>query len=183
MRTFAKVIATAIFFAGSLRVVHATEVEYKALPNFGLAAGVRFPLESLVDPGGSEISADRLLGKAVLINFYTKYCAPCIKEVPKLNRVMERRSDINVLAITPDGRADAQSYVKQYGLNWPVAADAAALLSKRLNVEAFPGFALLDAKGRLLATVYANQLGGDDGHATVEGIEAWLNAQLRKAAK
>lgn len=183
MRTFATALAAAACLVGPPKLAKASELEYKALPKFGVAAGASFPLGSLFDPGGNAITAERLLGKPVLINFYTKYCAPCIKEVPQLNRIMERRSDVNVLAMTPDGRADAAKYVKQHGLSWPVAADASELLFTRLNVESFPGFALLDAKGRLLATVYANQLGGDDGHATVEGIEAWLNAQLRKAAK
>ncbi len=168
---------------GAQDVAHATEVQYKLLPKFGISVGEKFPLDGLVDPTGDAIAAEGFRGRIVLINFYTKYCPPCIKEVPKLNRIMQRRSDINVLAITPDPSAEAAKYVKQYRLNWPVAADADTLLSKRLNVEAFPAFALLDAEGRLLATVQANQLGGEDGHATVEGIEAWLNTQLGKAAK
>lgn len=178
LRVLGASIATAICFAGSLVLAHAGGVQYQPLPKFGIAAGEAFPLGVLADPEGMAIPADRLMGKALLINFYTRHCAPCIKEVPKLNRIMALRSDLHVLAMTPDSRDEAAKYVKQYGLQWPVAADAGPLLSKPLNVRAFPAFALLDAKGRLLATVYANQLGGDDGHATVEGIEAWLDAQL-----
>jgi hypothetical protein len=66
-------------------------------------------------------------------------------------------------------------------LNWPIAANARALLFDQLDVQASPAFALLDANGRLLATVQANQLGGEDGHATVDGIEAWIDAH--EAAK
>jgi peroxiredoxin len=161
----------------------APDVEYTLLANFGVAIDAKFPLGGLVDPAGRAIAEDRLLGKSLLINFYTRHCAPCIKEVPKLNAIMARRNDINVLAITPDPAEEAATYTKQYGLNWPVAADASGLLFERLNVKSFPAFALVDPRGRLVATVQANQLGGEDGHATLEGIEGWLNTQLRKRSR
>jgi peroxiredoxin len=172
-----------IWIIVTLQFAHAEAKEYMALSDFGVAVGDIFPLDSLEDPNGEALPAERILGKAVLISFYTEYCPPCIREVPKLNQVLENRNDINVLAITPDSHDEAAKYVKRYGLNWPVASNANELLSERLNVEAFPGFALLDSKGMLLATVYANQLGGDDGHATVEGIETWVNFHVGKAAE
>jgi peroxiredoxin len=175
-------MAAGLLMAGTLLTAHAAEVDYKLLPNFGVSVGEPFPLDALVDPEGKATGRDRWLGKRVLINFYTRHCAPCIKEVPKLNEVMKRRGDIHVLAITPDSGVEAAKYAKQHGLNWPVAADAESLLFKQLKVMAFPAFALLDDKGRLMATVQANQLGGEDGHATVAGIETWLDTQLAKAA-
>ncbi len=156
----------------------ASEKAYEALPDFGIAIGEFFPIQHLVEPNGQGIGEAKILGKPLLVNFYTSYCSPCIKEVPKLNQIMQRRTDIKVLAITPDTQEEVVGYVKQHGFKWLIAANANELLSKQLRVDAFPAFALLDAKGRLVATVYANQLGGEDGHATVEGIEAWLDFNL-----
>jgi peroxiredoxin len=183
LRTIAAVFATAICLVGELNVVHASEVHYKLLPNFEVAVGAKFPLNGLSDPEGSVIAKERFLGKVLLINFYTKNCTPCIKEVPKLNKIKMQRGDINVLAITPDTSEQAAIYIKQYSLNWQVAANAETLLFKDLKVLAFPAFALLDTTGHLVATVQANQLGGEDGHATVEGIEAWVDEQIRKTIK
>ena len=118
----------------------------------------------------------------MLVNFFTRFCTPCIKEVPKLNQVQARHPELQVLAITPDALPDAARYIQQYGLTWPVAADAGDVMARQLQVNAFPSFALLDAQGRLITTVLANQLGGEDGHATVEGIEAWVAAQLARPA-
>ena len=169
--------------APSLTLAGEPGAAYRALPNFELAVGEAFPLDGLLDANGRAIARERLLGKPVLINFYTRHCAPCIKEVPKLNEVMKRRGELKVLAITPDPAAEAAKYVKRHGLKWPVAADAEVLLFNRLNVQAFPAFALLDDKGRLIAAVQANQLGGEDGHATVAGIERWLDVQLAPVRK
>src|SRR6218665_351158 len=115
-------LAVALCLLGGFKVARAAELNYKPLPEFGLAAGAAFPLNRLMDPYGHAIAQEHLTGKRwLLINFYTKHCAPCIKEVPKLNQVKERRSDIHVLAITPDSGDEAASYVKQHGLNWRVA--------------------------------------------------------------
>lgn len=183
MKRHIAAIAAVMFIVGATILASAAESRptYKPLPNFGLVAGAPFPLDGLIDADGKAIAGKRLLGKRVLINFYTKHCAPCIREVPKLNDISRRRGDINVLAITADSVAEAAGYVKQYGLRWPVAANAGPLLFKQLDVQAFPSFALLDETGRLIATVQANQLGGEDGNATVEGIEAWLEAQRASA--
>ena len=183
MRSYTKTVVIVIWIIATLQFAYAEDKEYTALSDFRVVVGEIFPLHSLETPDGKALPAERILGKAVLINFYTQYCPPCIREVPKINQVMENRNDINVLAITPDNHDEAAKYVKRYGLNWPVASNANEFLSERLKVDAFPGFALLDSKGRLLATVYASQLGGDDGHATVEGIEAWLNLHVGTAAE
>ncbi len=181
MRTIAA--AFAICLAGACNFAHATEVSYKLLPNFGVAIGDQFPLDGLTDPHGQVIAKEKVLGKVLLINFYTENCAPCIREVPKLNKIKQQREDINVLAITPDLSEQAARYLKQYDWSWPVAANAQTFLFKNLKVQSFPSFALLDSNGRLLATVQANQLGGEDGNATVEGIGAWVDAQIKKTAQ
>jgi peroxiredoxin len=181
IRRLSVIFAAAVHLTGAPTSASAEGVNYQLLPEFGVPVGATFPLDNLVDPTGNQLQKKQLLGKRLLINFYTIYCAPCIKEVPKLNQIKNRRDDINVLAITSDSAATAAAYVKKYGLNWPIAANARALLFDQLDVQAFPAFALLDADGRLLATVQANQLGGEDGHATVDGIEAWIDAH--EAAK
>lgn len=153
------------------------QVRYEPLAHFGLAPGSRFPLESLKGPDGQPLAPERLLGKPVLVNVYTRHCPPCIKEVPKLNQVRDRNPALHVLAITPDRPAEVVRYQEQYRLTWPVAAEAGPLLTQ-FKVKTFPAFILLDTQGQLIASVLANQLSGEDGHATVEGIETWVATQL-----
>lgn len=156
---------------------------YEPVSNFGLELGASFPTQGLLDSSDKPFNLDRVQGKPVLVNFFTKFCGPCIKEVPQLNQVQTRRKDLNVLAITLDSTEDARSYVKSYDLNWPVAANGFEVVIKRLNLKAFPAFALLDKNGQLVATVMAHQLGGKDGHATAEGIETWVDLQLGKKTR
>ncbi len=162
-------------------LTQAAEYEYLQLPNLSLASGDKFPLKQLTDLSGKALSEQQFQGKYVLINFYSEHCAPCIREVPVLNQIMLRNKDIHVLAITPDKAEEAKQYLQQYALQWPVAAGADQLLFNQIGVKSFPSFALLDRNGKLVTTVYANQLGGEDGHATLEGIEKWLRLKMRSA--
>lgn len=160
-------------------LTQAAESEYLQLPNLSLAAGDKFPLKQLNDLSGNAMSEKAFQGKYVLINFYSEHCAPCIREVPVLNQIQARNKDIHVLAITPDKAEEAKQYLQQHALKWPVAAGADQLLFNQIGVKSFPSFALLDANGKLVTTVYANQLGGEDGNATLEGIEKWLRLKMR----
>ncbi|GGX36161.1 TlpA family protein disulfide reductase [Undibacterium squillarum] len=162
-------------------LTQAAEYEYLQLPNLSLASGDKFPLKQLTDLSGKALSEQQFQGKYVLINFYSEHCAPCIREVPVLNQIMLRNKDIHVLAITPDKAEEAKQYLQQYALQWPVAAGADQLLFNQIGVKSFPSFALLDRNGKLVTTVYANQLGGEDGNATLEGIEKWLRLKMRSA--
>ncbi len=180
LKTFALAAGLAAGLLCAASQAQTPERRYTPMEAFALPAGSPFPLDALTTPDGRRISAESWRGKPVLVNFFTRFCAPCIKEVPLLNQVQARHPELQVLAITPDALPDAARYLQQYGLTWPVAANAGDVMARQLHVNAFPSFALLDAQGRLITTVLANQLGGEDGHATVEGIEAWVAAQLAR---
>lgn len=182
LTTFACAAGLAAALLGAPSQAQTPERRYTPMEAFALAAGSPFPLDALTTPDGRRLAAEALRGQPVLVNFFTRFCAPCIKEVPKLNQVQARHPELRVLAITPDSLPDAGRYIQQYGLNWPVAANAGDVMARQLHVSAFPSFALLDAQGRLITTVLAKQLGGEDGHATVEGIEAWVAAHLPRPA-
>jgi len=161
-----------------LLIPRAKAEELQALRGFLVPVGsVPTPLP-LVNPQGRTVSLADFRGKPLLVNFYTVHCPPCHREVPVLNAVQAARTDWQVLAVTPDAPSEAAAYVTSKGLKWPVAAGAQAYLRHTLGVMSFPSFALFDAQGRLLATTPGNQLGGEDGHATQEGIQAWVNREL-----
>ena len=135
------------------------------------------PGQELPDfPASERLKAFR--GKPLLINFYTVHCAPCIKEIPKLNALRHLNPDLQVLAITPDSMQEATDYANTRRLSWPIVSPGEEYLFDTLGVKAFPAFAILDAQGNLLDATYGNQLGGEDGHATLSGISKWVESVL-----
>ncbi|MCB1844964.1 MAG: TlpA family protein disulfide reductase, partial [Halioglobus sp.] len=46
---------------------------------------------------------ETLRGQWLVINYWAKWCTPCIKEIPELNALAAARPDIRVLGVNFDG--------------------------------------------------------------------------------
>lgn len=83
-------------------------------------------------------------GKVVVLNFWTKTCAPCLREMPSLNqlaRALEGHPNVELLTVTTDESA----------------ADAAATLQSVLS-EAPAFVTLVDAESRVVEGLYGTTL-------------------------
>jgi len=53
------------------------------------------------DINGNELISDLLKGKIIVLNFWSITCGPCIKEIPELNKLVEKLKGENVVFIAP----------------------------------------------------------------------------------
>ncbi len=71
---------------------------------------------SLKDMKGRDVKLSDYRGKVVILNFWTKTCGPCLKEMPslaELTQMLADRKDTVVLAVsTDDGPADVADTLK-----------------------------------------------------------------------
>jgi cytochrome oxidase Cu insertion factor (SCO1/SenC/PrrC family) len=109
------------------------------------------PTFDLEDLHGRRVTSASLRGKPTLVSFFFSTCVPCILEVEPINRFAAARPHMNFLAVTFDAPAEADAFVKRYGLRWRVVPDAQDLV-ERMRVKQFPLMALFDARGKLLGT-------------------------------
>lgn len=62
---------------------------------------------------GSKVRLSSYRGKTVVLNFWSKTCAPCLREMPSVNqlaKVLENHPDIELITITTDeSAADAEA--------------------------------------------------------------------------
>jgi len=64
----------------------------------------------------AEISSDELLGSWTVINWWATRCAPCIKEMPGLNKLVEKyqtNKKIRFVAISQDKRDKWEEFLKK----------------------------------------------------------------------
>lgn len=81
--------------------------------------GSELPDFLLADPAGKELRLTALKGKPVLINLWATWCAPCVAELPALDRLAGTLDGkVKVLSINQDsGEPDkAGSFLKQRGV-------------------------------------------------------------------
>lgn len=134
-----------------------------------------FELNSLT---GRRIRNPDLAGRPALINFFFEECVPCIKEAPVLSAFRRKHPEFNFLAITADSREQAARFVKQRGLDWPVAFEAGAFVED-MKVTAFPTYALVAADGRILGRGSGMDVKLlDDPVGALAELETWVKSHL-----
>lgn len=67
-------------------------------------AGSALPDHLFRDAAGKELTLDRFKGKPILVNLWATWCAPCVAEMPQLDRIAESYagSGLQVLPISQD---------------------------------------------------------------------------------
>jgi thiol-disulfide isomerase/thioredoxin len=106
------------------------------------------------DPEGGEISLAEFRGVPTLVNLWASWCAPCVKELPTLQKLEEAQAQdgqLGVIAISqdmaPKASVDAFLATKQIS-RFAAFHDPAMGLSSALGAEVLPTSILFDAQGR-----------------------------------
>jgi peroxiredoxin len=95
-------------------------------------------------------------GKILVINFWAMWCAPCLQEMPSLQRAWSQlqHDNIQILSINiGDGEAELSAFVKVFQVDFPVLMDKALGLTQTWSVTALPTTFVLDARGYVVYTV------------------------------
>ncbi|MGK7371589.1 MAG: redoxin domain-containing protein, partial [Candidatus Halalkalibacterium sp. M3_1C_030] len=96
-----------------------------------------FTMENLQ---GENFSSDRLQGKVAVINIWGKWCGPCVKEMPDIQKLHEKyrdSSEVMVLTINNDPDInEVRDWMKEREFNFPVLRDNGYL--NKENMHLFP---------------------------------------------
>lgn len=114
--------------------------------------GSQLPDFTFKDPAGKTLTLASLKGKPLLINLWATWCAPCVAELPTLDKLAaDRAGDLKVLTISQDlgqpqrvGEFLAQRGVK----NLEPWLDPDNALAMHYEVQTLPTTIYYDAEGR-----------------------------------
>lgn len=119
------------------------------------ALGSAPPL-TLPDLAGVEQSIASRRGRIVVLNFWGTFCPPCVKEIPELAAIQSEYAalGVEVIGATADTMADRAkviSFVREFGVNFPVWLGATAGDMRRFGLgEALPATVILDREGKVV---------------------------------
>lgn len=135
----------------------AIQAQVKPAPSLNKVRQVQTrPEFSLADTSGVLRSITEWDGKAMVVNFWATWCAPCRREMPLLKALQTEYGDedVQIIGVAVDLREDVLSYLDQAPVNYPImigdqdAIDAA----EGFGVEfmAMPFTAFTDHNGNVL---------------------------------
>jgi thiol-disulfide isomerase/thioredoxin len=106
------------------------------------------------DPEGGEISLAEFRGVPTLVNLWASWCAPCVKELPtlqKLEQAQAQDGQLGVIAVSQDmaPKASVDAFLAGKRIaRFAAFHDPEMALSSALGVEVLPTSVLFDAQGR-----------------------------------
>jgi thiol-disulfide isomerase/thioredoxin len=148
-----------------------------------ITIGNVLPNFSFLSSKGQEFDISSILNNKefVLLCFWSRGCAPCIKKIPALKIINEKYESkgLNLISISLENKADwwLQS-LKKYEMPWLQTCDVPKYnqgnsIANILDVKHMPQYFLIDKSGKL---VYHNEQSNDDDDFTV--LQKILDNQL-----
>lgn len=98
---------------------------------------------------GEPATFDRYLGGPLVINFFARWCAPCVQEMPEFERVAQTMADdVTFLGISIDeDPADARELVAATGVTYDVGWDPTETLYAHFQGLSMPTTVFVDGDG------------------------------------
>lgn len=108
-------------------------------------------LEGFGDEGPVE-TAD-YAGRPLVVNFWATWCAPCVEEMPDLQRVHEQvGGEVAFLGVNVrDAPANAEPFVEELGITYDLAVDSEGDYYREVGSMGMPTTLLVAADGRIVA--------------------------------
>ena len=129
-------------------------------PPAGLAVAGRgdiIPAITLPDLAGATHTVPRgFPGRPILVNFWASWCAPCIEEMPELDRFAAGQGDtgVQVVGIALDDPAAVEEFLARIPVRYPILVDVAGPRDSSVQLGnprgVLPYTVLVSADGRLL---------------------------------
>jgi len=140
-------------------------------------AGTALPAMTLRDAQGNTLDLQSLKGNPLLLNLWATWCAPCIAELPTLDKLARTREGrLRVLTVSQDmAKTDKVApFLKERGLDRLEAwLDPEAGLTFELGVPTLPTTILYDDEGHeVWRYVGENDWSGKEAEALLEPTES-----------
>ena len=123
----------------------------KAAPEIRPEVGYLAPDFSLPSLGGQTVRLSDLRGKAVLLNFWATWCAPCRLEMPTMDKAYQeyKSRGLEVLAVSLDAGSNSvvKNFMQELKLDFPVLSDPDMEVLRLYRMVGIPASFLIDKQG------------------------------------
>lgn len=116
------------------------------------------PDVEFLDAAGETLTLAVFRGKVVLVNFWATWCAPCVREMPSLDRLKAKIDDpdFEIVAISEDrkGAEVAIPFLEKLGIeNFTSHFDTRMKLARAFGLVGMPTTYLIDRDGNIVGSL------------------------------
>lgn len=115
--------------------------------------GSPVPDFQLVSLSGEPMNMSAHQGKAVVLNFFSSWCAPCRQEAAALEQTWRQYRDrgVQFLSIAyRDAPSKAQAFLDEFDVTYPAAVEPGNHTARAYGVTGVPETFVVDQQGRLV---------------------------------
>jgi len=112
------------------------------------------PVFELPDLEEQSWTAENLTGQPYIVNFWATWCAPCVHELPAMNRAAEQLIDegVGMVAINiGEGSRAVQAFMQQVPIEFPVLLGDSKTFPN-WSVKGLPTTYIVSAEGKIIAS-------------------------------
>lgn len=106
----------------------------------------------LASRDGGRVALSELSGQVVMVNFWATWCGPCRQEMPHLEALHQRYSDLGFTLLGVNVEEDssgADAFLAETPVSFPILFDPENQVSELYNVVAMPSTVLIDKTGNM----------------------------------
>ena len=124
------------------------------MPKPGSSAPSLSYTQLLQAPEGTKVDWRSLRGRVVVLEFWATWCAPCVAEIPVLNRLADSIDSrkVQFIAVDDEDPAVVQAFLKKKPIHGWIMLDTSGAIYKRFGVLARPATIVVDTESHVVST-------------------------------
>jgi len=147
----------------------------------GCLKGAPLPNFEAVDMNGNTVSAAGLKGRVTVINFWFIKCAPCIKEIPHLNKLVYKydKEEVNFVAFSRDAEVDLRKFQASSKFRFSQVPDASSIIEDHFKaIWGYPSTIVVDKTGHIVDVFRGAKLATDPTVPVASAVDTLLGELL-----